>query len=507
MNLNNIPDNTPVLVGAGQVVEREATHNSPMNLASRAAADAVADCGGRDIAAAIDTIAMVRLFSDSAPMWACPFGRSNNPPQSIATYIGANPHDRIYSQPGGNQPLHLLIEAAKAISSGDKSMVLLAGAEAIRNQRSAQRKDQTLDWAEDFSEALDDRGLSVPLATRQEQKNGMVMPVFYYILIEQARRARLALDVDAYRAACGELLQTFSQVAADNPYSQFPGAMTAADILGADPMTHLYTKRMVAQDGVNQAAAVILCSVGKARELGIPEQNWVFLHGVAEGSELNLSERADPDTSAMAGLVANRALDIAATATADLDMIDIYSCFPCAVTAISDQLGLPADGSVPLTMTGGLPYFGGPGNNYSMHALAETVWRLRDSESARALVTANGGMLSKHAAGVFSRRPSVLNWAETETYIDNAVLERKPIAADPGTGTIISYTVNYYQGTPAQAIVLGETDGGERFVSCTAPEDQATVQALLESEPTGKRVLVAPPKDHTLHFTLAESAQ
>ena len=504
--MDAVPDNTPILVGAGQVVEREATHNSPMNLASRAAAAAVENCGGSGVAQAIDTIAVVRLFSDSAPMWACPFGRSNNPPQSVARYIGANPQERIYSQTGGNQPQLLLLEAAKAIASGDKSMVLLTGSEAIRNQRTAQRKEEAPDWAEEFDEGMDDRGLGLMVATQQERHNGMIMPVYYYIIIEQARRARLGLDVDAYRAACGELLETFSRIAANNPYSQFPGPMSADDILGADPMTHLYTKRMIAQDGINQAAAVIVCSAGKARELGIPQEHWVFLHGMAEGTEIDLTQRIDPSTSAMACLVADKALDMADVTPANIDMIDIYSCFPCAVTAISDHLGLPADGSVPLTMTGGLPYFGGPGNNYSMHALAETVWRLREREDAWALVTANGGILSKHVSGVFSRKPSSIDWAGTETCINSDVLERKPIAADPGAGTILSYTVNYMGPNPAQAIVLCETDDGERFVSCTAPDDQATVLAMLHQDPTGKRVTVAPPEEHTLHFKLAETA-
>jgi hypothetical protein len=114
--------------------------------------------------------------------------------------------------------------------------------------------------------------------------------------------------------------------------------------------------------------------------------------------------------------------------------------------------------------------------------------------------------LSKHASGVFSRRPSTINWAEADTTIDTDVLERKAIAADPGAGTILSYTVNYMGPDPVQAIVLGETDSGERFVSCTAADDQATVQSLLKEDPTGKRVTVTPPDDHTIHFKLAETA-
>ena len=94
--------NTPILVGAGQAVDREATPNSPMAIASRAAAAALADCQASNVAAQIDTIAVVKIFSDSTKIWASEQGRSNNPPQSIARSIGANPKHRIYSEAGGN---------------------------------------------------------------------------------------------------------------------------------------------------------------------------------------------------------------------------------------------------------------------------------------------------------------------------------------------------------------------------------------------------------------------
>ena len=82
--MQDIPGHTPVLVGAGQYVERGATAESPSRLAARAAAAALADAGGPGLAGAIDTVAVVRFFGDSSPLWSCPFGRSNNPPQSVA---------------------------------------------------------------------------------------------------------------------------------------------------------------------------------------------------------------------------------------------------------------------------------------------------------------------------------------------------------------------------------------------------------------------------------------
>lgn len=52
------------------------------------------------------------------------------------------------------------------------------------------------------------------------------------------------------------------------------------------------------------------------------------------------------------------------------------------MSAVADGLGLSADDSRGLTVTGGPPFFGGAGNNYSMHAIAETVALLRATPGA-----------------------------------------------------------------------------------------------------------------------------
>ena len=121
---------------------------------------------------------------------------------------------------------------------------------------------------------------------------------------------------------------------------------------------------------------------------------------------------------------------------ADMDLIDLYSCFPCAVHAACDILGLPTDGSQPLTVTGGLPFFGGPGNNYSLHALAEVAVRLRGNP-VRALVTANGGMLSKHAAAVLTSDPAragALDWDnDCVLTVDSADIPVRPMIAASAT--------------------------------------------------------------------------
>jgi acetyl-CoA C-acetyltransferase len=502
-----IAGTTPVLVGAGQTVEREATDASPMALAARAAAAAIEDCAAPAIAAAIDTIAVVKLFSDSVPRWAGPFGRSNNPPQSIASRIGAAPRSRIYTEPGGNEPQSRLIEFARDIARGECEVVLLAGAEAIRNQRQAERQGRALDWTEHHDAPLEDRGYERErMVTMQEIHNGLVAPMYFYTLIEQAQARAAGRSAEAHRAHAARLMAGFSAVAARNPYAQFPGALDEREIAAAPLLTQLYTRRMVAQDGVNQGAALLLTSVAKARALGIPPSRWVYLHGMAEGAEWRLSERPDLGRAPMAAAVLERAFAIAGVGIGDIGALDIYSCFPCAVSALADCLGLPDDGSRALTLTGGLPYFGGPGNNYSMHAIAEMVWRLRRAPREYGLVTANGGMLSKHAAGIYSCRPSPVDWARADTRIAGTDFPRLPLAEAPETGRIVSHCVAWEGGEPARASVIAETAAGERFAACTAPADRAVATALLEGDPTGRAIRIVARERDTLHFRPDETA-
>ncbi len=503
MGEQQLPASTPVLVGAGQLVRREAGDESPTDLASNAAKLALTDTGADNIQAHIDTICFTRLFSDMGHLWPCKFGRSDNPPESVAQAIGAKPRDRIYTATGGNEPQSRLIEFAADIARGEREVVMLVGAEALKNQRSAERQQLDLDWNEQFPDAaMDDRETGIDVATSQEMNNGLMNVMYYFALIEQAQRHKAGQSVQEHQQEAANLLANFSEVAENNPHAQFTGRQTAEDILTAPPLTHLYTKRMIAQDSVNQAAAVLVCSIGKAQELGIDESRWIYLHGLAEGKELQLSHRSDPAHSAMADKVLDRALQQAAVQIDDIALIDIYSCFPCAVNAIANSLHLPRDGSRPLTLTGGLPYFGGPGNNYSMHALVEAVWRGRAQPLEYSLVTANGGMLSKHAVGVFSSRPSTVNWATADTQLDPSSLEKREICLQPDAGKILSYTVNYGRDGEVQAIILGETVDGERFVATTAPDDNATATDMLNNDPTGRPVTVESVGDERLHFTL-----
>ena len=189
----------------------------------------------------------------------------------MASRIGANPQHRIYTQTGGNEPQSRVIEFATDIARGHRSLVLLAGAEALRNQRHAERAGNELDWSETFDEPLDDRGFGDHVATSQELKNGLNNVIYFYSLVEQAQRRSFGRSVGAHRSAMAQLMESFSRIAAINPYAQFAGAQSAQDILAASDLTHLYTKRMIAQDGVNQAAALLMWQCGQSAGTGHPQ--------------------------------------------------------------------------------------------------------------------------------------------------------------------------------------------------------------------------------------------
>ncbi|MEM8662003.1 MAG: hypothetical protein AAGF35_14055, partial [Pseudomonadota bacterium] len=333
--------------------------------------------------------------------------------------------------------------------------------------------------------------------------NGLLAPMAYYALIEQARAFAAGRSVDEHRQHMAALLQRLNSVATLQPYAQFPAAMTEQDILGADPLNHLYSKRMVAQDSVNQGAALVLCSVGAARDLGIPEEHWVFMHALAEGADVNLSERIDLTHSAMVAAVFERVFACTDKTIDDIRLIDLYSCFPCAVTSSAEILGIEARDPAALTLTGGLAFFGGAGNNYSMHALAEAVTQLRESPEEFALVAALGGFLSKHAVGLFSRTPCALDWSRQVTKLDTEIIARKQIDASPKFGEILSYVVNYQDGAPAQAIVIAETEQGKRFVAHTT--EGATIEAVLNANGPGTAISVTPGEKEALLFSIASA--
>ena len=207
-------------------------------------------------------------------------------------------------------------------------------------------------------------------------------------------------------------------------------------------------------------------------------------------------------------LAIRHALGQAGISLAGADLLDLYSCFPIAVLAVCDGLGLDPADPRGLTLTGGLPFFGGPGNNYSMHAIAEMVTGLRARPGAFGLVGANGGILSKYSAAVCSTAPAP--WRPTESAVlQEQVAAWPPVpqaAAADGPAVIESWTVRYPRSGPPAGVVAGRLtgSGNARFLARADPADEDLAALLTSGDPAGHRI-TARSADGVNHVTLARA--
>ncbi len=488
------PNRLPVIVGVGQVTDTTTppeTALSPCGLMLAAAHAAAADSGaGAALLRALDSVVVIRLFSDTSPAMRSPFGTMSNPPWSVARRLGATPRELLYPPQGGDTPQTMLARACGRIAAGESEEALIVGAEALRTELAARRAGLALDWSEPAPRPPEELGGAVRLFTAAEEAHGARSAIAMYALFEQAIRAARGQSPAERRAALGRLFAGFAAVARDNPLATRRGGFSAGEITAVTPANPTvgfpYTKLMTANMYVDQAAALLVCSQARADALGVPAGQRVYLHASAQAhDQWFVSERAELHRSAAIRGVVRETLAAAGAGLADVAAFDIYSCFPSAVQVACDEIGLAAEDPRGLTVTGGLPFFGGPGNNYVTHAIAEMVRRLRRLPGRFGLVTANGGLLTKHAAGLYAATPPRAGWVEADSARVQRAVDAQPLVpqaeAPQGAALVESYTVVNGRQGPERGIVLGRlVASGERFIANT-PADAATL-ARLEAE-------------------------
>ncbi len=301
------------------------------------------------------------------------------------------PAELMLSSIGGNTPQAMMHDACRAIRPGDLDVVLVTGAEAMYT-RGASRRDPSkppLTWASQPAESTPEPpvmfGVEKPGATDLEMSRGVILPIHAYPLFENALRAANGWTLAEHAARIGQLWSRFSQVAATNPYAWIRSPRTPEEITQPSPDNRMvsfpYPKLCTANMQVDQGAGYIVCSVEAARAAGVPEDRWVFPISGADGNDhWFISHRPELHRSPAIRLAGQAALELAGVGIDDVGPIDLYSCFPAVVQMAAHELGLPVDDPArPLTMTGGLTFGGGPGNNYASHGIAQVVGALREA--------------------------------------------------------------------------------------------------------------------------------
>ena len=474
---------TPVIVGVGQFLNRiESVDEAiePLDMMMRAVRRAEADAG---VGGFLDQTKSVRVVRG---MWSY-----ENPAKTIAERIGAPGAQTVGTLIGGNQNQALMSATATEILVGKFDLVVITGAENGNSSGKARRAGVTLPQtpAPGTPDAVFGAEQQ-PEHHEYERAKGISRAIQVYPMYDNALRHERGETLDEHITRVSELWARFNDVAQDNPNAWVRRNMTAEEIRTPSStnrqISFPYTKFMNANMSVDMAAALIVCTLEKARQLGIAEDRYVYPHSGVEGYDhFSASVRDNFHTSPGVGITGRRAMDLAGIDANDLDFVDLYSCFPSAVQIAARELGLPEER--PLTVTGGLTFGGGPLNNYVMHSIARTVELLRGKPDGFALVTGNGGNLYKHAHGIYSGRPPRADFQHDDVKAEIAALpSRECLAEYDGAGTIESYTVMYDNEGPSIGHVSCRTSAGERTWVNT--EDPELVHAMVNEEFCGRRV-------------------
>ena len=476
---------TPVLVGYGQVNQH--TENpgvEPIDLmeaAARAAADP-------RVLESVDAVRIVNLLS-----W-----RYRDPGLLLAQRIRAEKADTRCTGVGGNVPQTLVNLACLDIQQGRADVVLIGGAETWRTRSRLRAAGQKPDWTrqDDSVPVAPGSDDGVPMAGPAEIRINLDRPAYVYPMFEQAVRIAAGETPDEHRRRIGELWSQFSAVAATNPHAWSREALSAERIWQPAPDNRMiswpYTKLMNSNNMVDQGAVLILASAEKATHLQIPTERWVFPYAGTDAHDTYaIGERTEFCTSPAIRIAGNRAVELAGAQIDEIELIDVYSCFPSAVQVAAAELGLPiGDPGRPLTVTGGLTFAGGPWNNYVTHSIATMAEQLVSQPGARGLVTANGGYLTKHSFGVYGTQPPEreFRWEDVQPAVDREPT-RTALVDWIGVGTVESWTTPVdREGRPEKAFLAVRTPEDARVLAVIT--DSADAEATVRDDIAGASVRI-----------------
>ncbi|WP_249171750.1 acetyl-CoA acetyltransferase [Erythrobacter sp. JK5] len=394
-------------------------------------------------------------------------------------------------------------EVAERIAHCEYDVAAIVGSEAISTVLNLLKRGERPDWSEEVEGAMDDRGYGPErIFEKVWQSHGSKGVIGGYACVDNARRARLGLSPQAYRAKIGELFAPFTEVAAANPHAAAPVERSAGELATITERNRIvaepYARMTVARDQVNQGAAIILSSVGKAKQLGIPEDRWVYIHASTTADELKVLNRPDLSRSPAAIASIKRALHHSGKAMSDISCMDLYSCFAAPVFNVIDHFEIAPDDPRGLTLTGGLPFFGGAGNNYSAHAIAEAVQRVRKDRGSYALVGANGGVLSKYATGIYSTDPA--SWNDSVRYDRMSVPQTPEPMTDRPEGIVMveSYTWAEEKEKVISSVIVRDSMGKRALIRADAAH-APTVDLFKGGAPFGAMLSVS-RDDSGRHF-------
>ncbi|OYY65929.1 acetyl-CoA acetyltransferase [Sphingomonas sp. 28-62-11] len=492
---------TPVIIGVGQINDRTEDPFAAMDpVALMVAALQAADCdGGGGWIKAIDSLAVVDQIS---------FREMNPLVDAVAAGLGIAPaHCFQTAKPMGDSPVRLLNEAANRIGSGESIVAAVVGAEALRT--AAKRAAANGGDVDHNAMRIRHKGV----APIYRQRYGLTAPVDVYPLYENATRSAWGQTLAEAQAESGRIWALFSQVATDNPNAWLRAPKSVDEIVTPSPanrpIAFPYPKLMVANSAVNQGAGFIVTSLAQARARGFGDDRLIFVgHGAAAHEPDDVLAR--DGYAASAGMRVSLEQTLAANGLTfdQIDLAELYSCFPCVPKMARRIIGWPEDR--PASVVGGLTFGGGPIGNYMSHAIAAMVDRLRGGDGQHGLLFGNGGFATYNHSIVLSRAP-IPGVSFPHNFDHQAAAEalRGPVPIVDqdyaGPGVIETYTVFYdREGAPSAGVVVARNPVGDRFLARVPGDDDAGIAFLTNAnaDPIGTSGIAVEAKDGLLEWLI-----
>jgi acetyl-CoA C-acetyltransferase len=492
--------NIPIIVGAAQFTQPKGTSEplDPLNLMLKTSKMAISDTQSKKLIEYIDAVYMINIIS-----WSYEDG-----PGELCRDLGIKPIKKVYLPDGGHSPQMLINRAANDVVSGNLRCVLITGGEAAYSIFKTFKNQRPEHWPErKMPKYIEKRAWEY--TNKIERKYGFRNAPLTYAIFETALRASSGRNLKDHNKYMGKLFEHFSKHASNNPYSWTQEYFTAEEIITPTPenryIDHPYTKRMCANMFVDQSASLLITNEELAKLLKIKREKWVYLMGGADLHNIpHVSRRPKLDTSPAVKEATRIALNQAGLTLKDINKFDLYSCFPSIVEIIMNELGIKEDDPRDLTITGGLPYFGGPLSVYSLHSIINAVELIRKNNSLKVLVVANGGYNTKESVGIYGSEPPVIPWGTLkdqevqETILENALPE--PVENANGKLAIEGYSIMYSRfGQPERAIFIGTLQNGERTLAIIKSGSKIN-HNLEEQELVGKTCTIEydPQEDRNL---------
>ena len=499
--MKDLAPNTPIIIGVGfdqQKIDDPTECSEPYELMVNALRAAATDAGSDALLAQIESIAVTQ------GLW-----KYRNPGKLIADELGCPDAKSIVTDLGVLQ-LTPISDICQAIAAGEQDLGVVTGGEAKYRELRAKITETPVTETEQGEDTpLPDLRLtsSDPFCSDLETSRGFASATDFFAVIESALRHHQGLGVDEHRDEVARLYSSFSEIAADNPHAWKREPVSAATI--RDPaqknamQSFPYTKLHCSQWNVNQAVAILVCSAAKAEQLGLSDAGWIYPLATVESKHVVVLAQqrrlhSHPGT-VMAG---ERAVELAGVSHSDIAAAELYSCFPAAVRSFAQDLKL--EGQCDFTVTGAMPFAGGPFNHAALEGVARMVEVLRDGESTAAadrrvgLVSNLSGIFGKQGCALFSNLPGEAGYGYED--ITDAVAERDlpvPLNAEyAGPATIVGYTVAHYRGEISHGMAICDTADGERTVVMT--REKELLESMMREEFCGRTVEVMSDGDFSV---------